>query len=314
MHSAAAPCEEIFDSLLIEKQIRLWIKREDQLHPEISGNKWRKLKYNFLRAKEERKDIILTFGGAYSNHIFATAAAAREYGLKSIGIIRGEEHLPLNPTLSFAVKNGMQLVYWDREKYRNKSSEAVLNQLEQQFGTFYLVPEGGTNELAIKGCREIVEEISIDFDFICTSAGTGGTLAGLVSGLAGSGKNIFGISALKGDFLSSEIQTLLLKSGRQNAENWQVINDYHFGGYAKISPILIDFIRDFDREHQVLLDPIYTGKMMFGLMDLIRRDYFPRKRKIVALHTGGLQGWKGILERYKNKPGYDFSFTNKYRL
>src|SRR5690606_20200939 len=120
-----------------------------------------------------------TFGGAYSNHIFATAAAAREYGLKSIGIIRGEEHLPLNPTLSFAVKNGMQLVYWDREKYRNKSSEAVLNQLEQQFGTFYLVPEGSTNELAIKGCPDIVEEISLDFDFISTSAGTGATLAGL---------------------------------------------------------------------------------------------------------------------------------------
>ncbi len=312
MHSAPAPCEEIYDSLLEEKKIRLWIKREDLLHPEISGNKWRKLKYNFLRAKEEGTDTILTFGGAYSNHIFATAAAASENGFKSIGIIRGEEHLPLNATLDFATRHGMRLIYWSREAYRNKSSEMTLQALQDDFGPFYLVPEGGTNEQAIKGCSEITSEIDQDFDVICCSVGTGGTLAGLISGMSDKKKQVIGFSALKGDFLHYEIDNLLSANGRPDTLNWKIMSDYHFNGYAKISELLIDFIRNFERQHQLLFDPIYTGKMMFGVLDLIKKDYFSPGSKIIALHTGGLQGWKGIIERYKTKPGYDFSFTEKY--
>ena len=312
IHSAPAPCEEIHDSLLEEKQIRLWIKREDLLHPEISGNKWRKLKYNFLRAKEAGKDTILTFGGAYSNHIYATAAAASELGFRSIGIIRGEEHLPLNATLDFAARQGMRLIYWSREAYRDKSSEVAHQALHEEFGRVYVVPEGGTNQWAIRGCREIIAEIDQDFDFICCSVGTGGTVAGLISGIPDKKKQVLGFSALKGDFLHDEVRKLLSVNKLQDSRKWKILSQYHFNGYAKISEELIRFIEDFERRHQLLLDPIYTGKMMFGLFDLIKKDHFSQGSNIIALHTGGLQGWKGIIERYKNKPGYDFSFTEKY--
>lgn len=288
------------------------MKREDLLHPEISGNKWRKLKYNFLRAKEEGTDTILTFGGAYSNHIYATAAAASENGFKSIGIIRGEEHLPLNATLDFAARHGMRLIYWSREAYRSKSSEMKLQALRDVFGPYYLVPEGGTNQLAIKGCSEIISEIDQNFDFICCSVGTGGTLAGLISGIADKKKQVVGFSALKGDFLHYEVENLLSANRQPNAQNWKIMNQYHFNGYAKISETLINFIEGFEHRHQLLLDPIYTGKMMFGLFDLIKKDHFPQGSKIISVHTGGLQGWKGIIEKYKNKPGFDFSFTEKY--
>lgn len=310
--AAPAPCEEIHDPLLAEKQIRLWLKREDKIHPEISGNKWRKLKYNILQAKAEGKETILTFGGAYSNHIYATAAAARESGLKSIGIIRGEAHLPLNATLSFAANCGMRLHYMDRDTYRNKTSDSVRDELQERFGAFYWVPEGGTNVLALKGCSEIPGEIAQDYDYICCSVGTGGTLAGVVAGMHDFQKCAIGFSALKGSFLEAEIQQLHLQYAGQHFPNWKIVNDYHFNGYAKISHELIGFIRDFEQKHQILLDPIYTGKMMFGLRDMIAKDYFSRGSKIVALHTGGLQGWNGIIERFKNKAGFDFSFTNPY--
>lgn len=310
--SNPAPCEEIHDSLLKEKKIRLWIKREDQLHPRISGNKWRKLKYNFLQAERTGNDTILTFGGAFSNHIYATAAAAIELGFKSIGIIRGEEHVPLNPTLKFAVQQGMRLIYMDRDTYRRKSGDEVLLQLRKKFGRFYLVPEGGTNALAIKGCNEITGEIIQDYDYICCSVGTGATVAGILSSIEDPTKCVMGFAALKGDFLESEIRRLLSKYRLHHSDNWKIINEYHFNGYAKISPELIYFIKDFEEKHKVLLDPVYTGKMIFGLMDLISKNYFPRGSKITALHTGGLQGWSGIIERFKNKPGYDFLFTHPY--
>ncbi|GAB3823224.1 hypothetical protein GCM10028895_29830 [Pontibacter rugosus] len=200
-----APLQKLEDDLLKEQGVALWVKREDLLHPHISGNKWRKLKYNLKAAKQQGHHTLLTFGGAYSNHIAATAAAGKAYGFRTIGIIRGEEHLPLNPTLAFATSCGMQLHYISREKYRLKDEPGFLKEVQQQYGKVYMLPEGGTNLLAVKGCTEIVDDITIDYSHICCAMGTGGTLAGIVAGLAGE-KAILGFPALKGgDFLRQEV-------------------------------------------------------------------------------------------------------------
>ena len=179
------PLEEVNDTFLKERKISLFMKREDLNHPQMSGNKWYKLKFNIQEARNQGKDTLLTFGGAYSNHIYAVAAAGKIFNFKTIGIIRGEEHNPLNPTLSFAKGNGMKLYYLDRESYRKKNSPEICDKLTKKFGDFYLLPEGGTNRLAVKGCSEIIGKINLDYDYICCPCGTGGTLAGLITGLNG---------------------------------------------------------------------------------------------------------------------------------
>lgn len=304
-----SPLQEINDPTLAQKQVKVWIKRDDLIHPFISGNKWRKLKYNIQHAKKGGFAALLTLGGAYSNHIYATAAAAKENGFKSIGIIRGEEHLPINPTLAFAVQQGMKLVYIDREAYRLKDIEPIRTKLEEHYGKLYMIPEGGTNSLAIQGCMEIIPEITHPYDFFVCSVGTGGTISGVIAGLKGQSQ-VLGFSALKGNFLKEEIKGLFNTCHIVNYQNWKIITDYHFNGYAKISLELIHFIKDFKENHGILLDPIYTGKMMYGLFDLIEKGYFPKGSKIVALHTGGLQGWTGIKDRLGKRSEYDFSFIN----
>jgi 1-aminocyclopropane-1-carboxylate deaminase len=292
-----SPLQEIHAPELEARNLSLWMKREDQLHPFISGNKWRKLKYNLQEALTKNKTTLLTFGGAYSNHIAATAAAGKEYGLQTVGIIRGEEHLPLNPTLSFAASQGMKFNYLSREKYREKNTPEFLEALSEQFPDAYIIPEGGTNSLAVKGCTEIIEDIDLAYDYICCASGTGGTLAGIIAGLKGD-KKVLGFPALKGgEFLYNEIEMLIQEYNGQKYTNWQLITEYHFGGYAKVKPELIDFIQTFKKQHGVLLDPIYTGKMMYGVFDMIKKDYFPAGSKIIALHTGGLQGNEGFRER-----------------
>lgn len=292
-----APLQQIISPLLQVSQLELWVKREDLLHPGIPGNKWRKLKYNLQEAKSQQKNTLLTFGGAYSNHIAAVAAAGKKFNFKTIGIIRGEEHLPLNPTLAFAISHGMELQYISREQYRHKSDPEFLEKLSEQYVSPYIIPEGGTNTLAVKGCTEIVQNIGIDFDYICCAAGTGGTLAGIVAGLQGD-KKILGFPALKGgEFLQPEIEQLVQNYSHQHFGNWKLITDYHFGGYAKVRPELIDFIKDFQNQFHVPLEPVYTGKMFYGIFDLIRKDYFPAGSRIVAIHTGGLQGNAGFQER-----------------
>jgi 1-aminocyclopropane-1-carboxylate deaminase/D-cysteine desulfhydrase-like pyridoxal-dependent ACC family enzyme len=289
--------QQLHSPLFEEQDITLWVKREDLLHPAISGNKWRKLRYNLEEAKRLEKDTLLTFGGAYSNHIAAVAAAGQEFRFKTIGMIRGEEHLPLNPTLRFATAAGMELHYVSREDYRHKQEPDFLSQLSLQFNQPYIIPEGGTNVLAVKGCTEIVSDISIDYDYICCPCGTGGTIAGIIAGLEGE-RQVLGFPALKGgEFLEQEI-TRLLKAynGRQYA-NWHLITEYHFGGYARVKPELLAFIRDFQEQHQLPLEPIYTGKMFYGLLDLIRKGHFPRGSRIIVLHTGGLQGNAGFSKR-----------------
>lgn len=278
--------QQIVDERL--KNVGLFILREDVIHPFASGNKWRKLRYNLLEAKEKGYHTLLTFGGAYSNHIYATAAAADEAGFKSIGIIRGEEleDKPLNPTLNFASDRGMQLHFVDRSTYRNKTDQVFLAKLRDKFGHFFLIPEGGTNALALKGAAEIVDEEIRQFDYVSCSVGTGGTMAGLIQGLRGNGK-VLGFSALKGGFLRDEVQRLI--GAKSALTNWQIIDDYHFGGYAKTTTELTAFVVNFEALHKVPIEPIYTGKMLFGVFDLIQKGTFERGARILAVHTGGLR-------------------------
>ena len=263
----------------------------------MSGNKWHKLKYNLQRAVNEGKNTLLTFGGAYSNHIYAVAAAGKLFNFRTIGIIRGEKHLPLNPTISFAIENGMKIYYLDRTSYRKKSSSEIINQLQEKFGDFYLLPEGGTNELAVKGCSEIINKIDIDFDYICCPCGTGGTLAGLISGLNGN-KFALGFAVLKGaSFLKENVNSLVKNFSNNSFPNWDVNLDYHFGGYAKTDSMLLDFVNRFTSNTKIPIEPIYTGKMLFGIYDLADRGFFKEGSKIIAVHTGGLQGLKGLFNR-----------------
>ncbi|MDC9722903.1 MAG: pyridoxal-phosphate dependent enzyme [Urechidicola sp.] len=282
------------------KDIQLFIKREDLIHPEISGNKFRKLKYNLKQAQLENKNTLLTFGGAFSNHISATAFAGKLHGFKTIGVIRGDElgddlekTLQSNPTLRFAHECGMQFKFVSRTDYRKKASQEFIEQLKDVpiaigMDDFYLVPEGGTNDLAIKGCEEILSEETENFDTICLAVGTGGTISGIINS-AKPHQQVLGFPALKGDFLNDEINKYV-----HQTENWKLISEYHFGGYAKTSNELITFINQFKKETSIPLDPVYTGKLLFGLVDLINRDYFDEGAKILAIHTGGLQGIEGM--------------------
>ncbi|EHQ42119.1 1-aminocyclopropane-1-carboxylate deaminase/D-cysteine desulfhydrase [Myroides odoratus] len=267
--------------------IELFIRREDLLHPEVSGNKFRKLKYNMEAAVSEGHRQVLTFGGAYSNHIAATAAAGRIVGMQTIGVIRGEEiqeHYRENPTLKKAEEDGMRFKFVTRTEYRTKDSAAFLTKLAEEFGDFYLVPEGGTNEEAIKGTEEILKKEDGIYDYVCCAVGTGGTIAGIIN-RSFSHQQVIGFPALKGDFLIEEVKKYVSK------KNWRLETAYHFGGYAKYTADLLQFIRHFERDTGILLDPIYTGKLLFGIFDLIEQNQFKKDSKILAIHTGGLQGW-----------------------
>ncbi|MDA3869849.1 MAG: pyridoxal-phosphate dependent enzyme [Gammaproteobacteria bacterium] len=294
-----SPLQQLHSPLLATSKIQLYIKREDLVDPELGGNKWRKLKYNLAAAVQQHHDTLLTFGGAYSNHIYATAAAGKRLGLCTIGLIRGEPHSPLNPTLQFAVDCGMQLEYIDRSRYRNKEDAAFINTLREHYGRFYLLPEGGSNALAVKGCAEIVAEIEQDFDFICSACGTGATLAGIISGLKEPQKAI-GFAVLKGaGFLRDEIENFLQLSETDSPAGWQLNTDYHFGGYAKTTPELWTFIEKFKQDFDIPLDAVYTGKMFYGLFDLIQQGYFPAGSRIIAVHTGGVQGNFGFSQKHR---------------
>ncbi len=275
--------------------IELFIRREDLIHPFVSGNKFRKLKYNLLQAKKERQNTLLTFGGAYSNHIAAVAFAGKENGFKTIGIIRGEEltsKINDNPTLKFAQDCGMTFDFISREAYQFKTENIDI--LLAKYGNFYLIPEGGTNELAVQGCEEIIQTSDKEYDFICCCVGTGGTISGIINS-SFSHQKIIGFSALKGDFLQKDIRKFAKK------ENWELNANYHFGGYAKVTKELIEFINNFYKENEIPLDPIYTGKMVFGVINMIKQNYFPENAKILLIHTGGLQGIAGMNLKLKSK-------------
>lgn len=289
--------KSVNQEIAVASSLKLFIKREDCIHSHISGNKYRKLKYNIQKAKKQGCNTLLTFGGAFSNHIAAVASVGKAYGFKTIGIIRGEElikKISHNPTLKFAKDCGMLLKFVTREAYRDKTLDNFVKDLRHEFGKFYLIPEGGTNELAVKGCEEILTNADTDFDFICCCVGTGGTISGVING-SKEHQKILGFPALKGDFLDSEIR----KFAKQN--NWRLFSDYHFGGYAKVTEELIVFINTFKSEHNIQLDPVYTGKMLFGIQDLIQQNYFPVGSKILAIHSGGIQGISGMNIKLKRK-------------
>ncbi len=287
---------------LLEFDVSVFMKREDQIHPFISGNKYRKLKYNILKADEQNKQSLLTFGGAFSNHISAVAFAGKEFEFHTIGIIRGDElgidldkTLEQNITLCLAHEHGMEFKFVSRSDYRFKHTPEFIEELKNEFGDFYLVPEGGTNELAVKGCEEILKPEDDIFDVICCAIGTGGTISGIINS-AKANQKVLGFPALKGDFLHHEIKKYIVEG-----KNWNLINDYHFGGFGKVSAELITFINNFKDETGIPLDPIYTGKMMFGITDMIKKGTIKKGTKILAIHTGGLQGIDGMNSRLQKK-------------
>jgi len=284
------PLHELSGELIEQAGVKLYIKRDDLIHPTVSGNKWRKLKNSLLEAVKQNETTLLTFGGAFSNHLFATAAAGNALGLKTIGIVRGEDYgQNETPTLRFCRQQNMSLHFVSRQEYRLKNSDEYLQETAWKFGHPFIIPEGGTSELALQGVREMVLEVENQLpkspDYYVVPAGTGGTAAGILS----SGANVLAFSALKGgSFLAKDI-TDLLKPNDENG-NLTLFTDYHFGGYAKVRPELLDFMDQFKNDYGIQLEQVYTAKMFFGLLDLMRKSFFERGSTIVAVHTGGLQG------------------------
>ncbi|UOB53061.1 1-aminocyclopropane-1-carboxylate deaminase/D-cysteine desulfhydrase [Acinetobacter junii] len=275
-----------YQTLDLPFPVQLTMKRLDLIHPQISGNKFFKLKYNLLAAKQQNLNQVLTFGGAYSNHIAATAYAAHYFGFQSIGVIRGEElaKQALNSTLQTAQDFGMQLHFVSRAEYRLRHELEYLQQLKQRYPNTLIIPEGGTNQLAIQGTKEILSaDDRENYDVICCAVGTGGTIAGIIESSSDQ-QHILGFSALKGDFLKHDIQQWT------NKTNWSLTDEYCCGGYAKTNFELLQFMQQFEQQYAVPLEQIYTAKMMMGLFDLIQQGLFPVNTRILAIHTGGLQG------------------------
>jgi 1-aminocyclopropane-1-carboxylate deaminase len=277
-----SPVVELADERAARRGLRLFLKRDDLIHPELPGNKWRKLRHNLGPAREH--GTVLTFGGAYSNHIRAVAAAGRIHGFATIGVIRGEERLPLNDTLAHAEHMGMRLTYLDRAAYRRKHEPDIVEALRERWGDFYLLPEGGSNAPAVRGCAELGAEVP-DFDVVCCPCGTGGTLAGLAAGLA-PGQRAVGFSVLKGGFMTGEVARLQRETYGGRRGDWSVQDGFHFGGYARSTPELDAFADDFAGRHGIVLDRIYTAKMMFGVLALAERGAFPEGARILAVITG----------------------------
>lgn len=278
------------------KNIRLFIKREDLVHPEISGNKYWKLLHNVngYLAENPQNPLLMSFGGAYSNHIAALSALGKIHNIKTVGIIRGNEleyRWKENPTLRFASENGMHFCFVRREDYRDK--DALSEKLKNEFPEALIIPEGGTNLAAVEGIRNMLNSDTQDFDYLCAAVGTGGTVAG-ISKFAEKHQKVIGFKVVDDDSLHARVTEL---SGK---ENFTLI-DAHFGGYGKISDENIAFINAFSREFGLQLEPVYTGKMMRKLFQLVEEGYFPQNSKILAFHTGGLQGIAGANKMLKKQ-------------
>ena len=287
-----SPIQRIHNPIWDDRQIQLYIKREDLIHPIVNGNKYRKLKYNL----EINPSCIITFGGAFSNHIHATASAGKLYNIPTVGIIRGALDKN-NPSLLHARSCGMELRFVDRTSYKLKEKSDSAKAIIAEYDNPLILPEGGNNELARKGTAEVATEIKNqlpEVNYIALSAGTGGTASGILANKEAKQKLLV-FSALKGDFLMDEIISM------SGSSDFELQTDYHFGGYAKTKPALIFFINQFYEDHQIVLDPIYNGKGMFGIIDMIKKEYFPEGSKIVWVLTGGQQG--NVAWNYMNGGG-----------
>ena len=287
-----SPIHQIHHQLFDEQGLKVFIKRDDMIHPVISGNKWRKLKYLLKQAQAENKTHLVTFGGAYSNHVLATAAAAAKFGFKSTGFVRGEE--VNNDTLFLCRLHGMNLIFTDRDSYRDKPALFKLHFADDNNAFF--IDEGGASALATKGCSELVDELSETYDHIFCACGTGTTAAGIINGLSERklSTQFHGIPVLKnGEFLRAEIDNFL-----ERPSEYHLHTDYHFGGYGKVNDELIKFVKQFVAETGILIEPIYTGKMLYALYDLAAKNYFKPGSRILAIHTGGIWGLLGMKDKF----------------
>ncbi|MDP2902148.1 MAG: pyridoxal-phosphate dependent enzyme [Methylovulum sp.] len=277
------------DTVLEHQRIELWIKRDDLLHPVISGNKWRKLKYILDHALSLGSDTLISMGGVYSNHLHALAYIGKALGLQTIGFIRGEPPETLTPTLQDMQNWGMKLKFVPRSNYRQLRHYQGWQDLPGIKPLQYWITEGGAQPLALAGIADLVNEIAIPYDSLCVPCGTGTTLAGMIKA-APAQVSIIGFAALKNaGFLTADVENLLV----QPHGNWRLNLDYHFGGFAKTNAGLIAFINGFEAKHGIPLEPVYTGKMLYALYDLIAKHHFKTGMKIIAVHTGGLQGNRG---------------------
>lgn len=278
-----SPLLELVDDRL--GAVRVLLKRDDLIGPDLSGNKWRKLKYQLVDARNRGAETLLTFGGAYSNHIRAVAAAGRHFGFATVGVIRGEER-PFNEQLAAAVRDGMTLHYLDRATYRRKTDPDVLEPLRQEYGDVFVIPEGGSAPLALPGCAELVAEIQEPFDLIVCPVGTGGTLAGLSVG-AGSGRQALGFAVLRGaEYLSEDVARRQAEELGEPLSNWSIDHRFHCGGFARRTAELDDFIRDFHKRHGFILDWVYVAKAMIGLLGCIEEGSVHPGATVVFVITG----------------------------
>ncbi|MCG7531453.1 pyridoxal-phosphate dependent enzyme [Psychrobium sp. MM17-31] len=294
LHSTvSSPLQQLSDPLFDEHRIKVYIKRDDLIHPQISGNKWRKLKYNLLYAKQQGYNEVLSFGGAYSNHIHSLAFAGQANGLKTIGIIRGE-YDPNNPTIRDAKEAGMHIEFVNRSDYRRRFDQDYLSEIQDKYPNALIVPEGGTNDLALLGLAEMVEEIPKEkAQFIITACGSGGTSAGILKAMQPE-QTLISIPVLKkADYLKQEIIDL----AKCNVHQLQFLTEFHQGGYGKVTPELVTFIEQFETTHAIQLEPIYNGKMMIAFYQLVRENYFKPHSSVTLIHTGGLQGLNGLKQR-----------------
>jgi len=286
-----SPVTQIKNKLLDDKNIQLFIKRDELIHPVIQGNKYRKLKYNILEAEKNKQGTLLSFGGAYSNHLHALAAAGKQLNLKTIGIIRGEKPKQLNPCLQDMLNWGMQLKFITRLEYKQKTSVTFINNLKQEFGDFYLIPEGGNNLAGMKGCSELLDELEDEYEVICCEVGSGTMFSSLIQNNKVADTKYLGFAVMKNPQLDKDIKESLTDNA--NLTNWKINHNYHFAGFAKTSPELDEFIKNFKHEHEIQLEPVYSGKMLWGIFDLIKLDHYKPGTKILAIHGGGLQGLRG---------------------
>ncbi len=289
--------DPVHTALTVRHNIVLKVLRLDLINPLIAGNKWYKLKLNLQSAQSQGHTRLLSFGGAWSNHLYALAAAAKMFNFESIGIVRGELPVPLNPVLEFALSQGMQLYPVSRTDYRNKSHGGFLQELQERFGDFYLIPEGGSNKQGVEGCADLASylqwETAIVPRFVMLACGTGTTMAGLLAGLSAAADQqrvqLIGVPVLKGgDFLSKTIEQFLSESNLPDPGHWQLQTDFHFGGYARSTPELLDFIQTFSAETGVPLEPVYTGKLFYALHKLIASGKIPAGSEVIVVHSGGV--------------------------
>ncbi len=287
-----SPVQPIENKLFTAKGLQVSIKRDDLIHPIISGNKWRKLKYVLQQAQAQNKTHLVTFGGAYSNHLLATAAAAAKFGFKATGVVRGEE--VENDTLFLCKLHGMQLIFTDREGYRDK--QALFKKFFANDRQAFFIDEGGASAEGAKGVSELVNELPQTYDNIFCACGTGTTAAGIINGVTAKGlpTQFNAVTVLKnGDFMRDEINRFLT-----SPTQYALHTDYHFGGYGKTTPELIGFIKQFVTQTGILIEPIYTGKMLYAIYDLAAKDHFAPGSKILAIHSGGIWGLLGMKDKF----------------